>query len=107
MLVFTLHLKLDVKLTTLNKISRNLFVKQAKSGSQQMAEGKNHKNERSHSKRWSKSSICKIGNHFWETTQYVYTNFSIHKCTCIMLLENKKYFVDAYRCPYTIQKLVL
>ena len=30
-LVFTLHLKVDAKLTTLNEITRNLFVKQAKS----------------------------------------------------------------------------
>ena len=33
MLVFTLHLKIDAKLTTLNEITRNLFVKQAKSDS--------------------------------------------------------------------------
>ena len=30
MLVFTLDPKVDAKLTTLNEISRNLFVKQAK-----------------------------------------------------------------------------
>ena len=33
MLVFTLHLKVDAKLTTVNEITRNLFVKQAKSDS--------------------------------------------------------------------------
>ena len=33
MLVFTLYLKVDAKLTTANEITRNLFVKQAKSGS--------------------------------------------------------------------------
>ena len=32
-LVFTLYLKVDAKLTTLNEITRNLFVKQAKSDS--------------------------------------------------------------------------
>ena len=32
-LVFTLHLKVDVKLTTVNEITRNLFVKKAKSDS--------------------------------------------------------------------------
>ena len=33
MIVFTLHLKVDAKLTTVNEITRNLFVKQAKSNS--------------------------------------------------------------------------
>ena len=33
MLVFTLHLKVDAKLTTVNDITYNLFVKQAKSDS--------------------------------------------------------------------------
>ena len=33
MLVFTLHLKVDTKLITLNEIARNLFVKQTKSDS--------------------------------------------------------------------------
>ena len=33
MLVFTLHLKVDAKLTTVNEITRNLFVKQAESDS--------------------------------------------------------------------------
>ena len=33
MLVFTLHLKVDVELTTVNEITRNSFVKQAKSNS--------------------------------------------------------------------------
>ena len=42
MLVFTLHLKVDAKLTTVNEMKRNLFVKQAKSGSLQIPEGKNH-----------------------------------------------------------------
>ena len=41
-LVFTLSLKVDTKLTTVNEITLNLFVKQAKSNSQQMLEGKNH-----------------------------------------------------------------
>ena len=50
MLVFTLHLKVDAKLTTVNEITRNLFVKQVKNDSQQMPEGKNHDIERSHSK---------------------------------------------------------
>ena len=31
-----------------------------------MPEGKNHDIERSHSKRWSKTSICEIGNYFWD-----------------------------------------
>ena len=31
MLVLTLHLKLDAKLTTVNEITRNLFVKQVES----------------------------------------------------------------------------
>ena len=31
MLVFTFHLKVDAKLTTVNEITRNLFVKQARS----------------------------------------------------------------------------
>ena len=31
MLVFTLDLKVDAKLTTVNKITRNLFVKEAES----------------------------------------------------------------------------
>ena len=31
MLVFTLHLKVDTKLTSANEITRDLFVKQAKS----------------------------------------------------------------------------
>ena len=30
MLVFTLHLKVDAKLTTVNEITRNLFVKKSK-----------------------------------------------------------------------------
>ena len=42
MLVFTLHLKVDAKLRTVNEITRNLFLKQAKSDSKQMPEGKNH-----------------------------------------------------------------
>ena len=29
-------------------------------------EGKNHDIDRSHSKRWSKISICEIGNYFWD-----------------------------------------
>ena len=33
MFVFTLHLKVDAKLTTVNEIMRNLFLKQAKSDS--------------------------------------------------------------------------
>ena len=33
MLVFTLHLKVDAKLIIVNEITRNLFVKQAKSDS--------------------------------------------------------------------------
>ena len=33
MLVCTLHLKVDAKLTTTDEITRNLFVKQAKSDS--------------------------------------------------------------------------
>ena len=33
MLVFTLHLEIDAKLTTVNEITRNLFVKQAKNDS--------------------------------------------------------------------------
>ena len=66
MLVFTLHLKVDAKLTTVNQITRNLFVKQVKSDRQQIPEGKNHDIERSHSKRWSKTSLCEIGNHFWD-----------------------------------------
>ena len=33
MLVFTLHAKVDAKLTTVNEIMLNLFVKQAKSDS--------------------------------------------------------------------------
>ena len=33
MLVFTLHLKVDAKLTTVNEIKRNLFTKKAKSDS--------------------------------------------------------------------------
>ena len=65
MLVFTLHLKVDAKLTTVNEITRNLFVKHVKSDSQQMPEGKNHNIERSHSKRWSKTSIYEMGNYFW------------------------------------------
>ena len=40
MLVFTLHLKVDAKLTTVKEITRNLFIKQAKSDSSQMPEGK-------------------------------------------------------------------
>ena len=48
MLVFKFHLKVDDKLTTVNEITRNLFVKQAKSDSQQMPEGKNHNIERSY-----------------------------------------------------------
>ena len=31
-----------------------------------MPEGKHHDIERSHSKRWSKTSICEIGNYFWD-----------------------------------------
>ena len=31
-----------------------------------MPEGKNHEIERSHSKKWSKTSICEIGNYFWD-----------------------------------------
>ena len=45
MLVLTLHLKVDAKLTTVNEITRNLFVKQSKSDSLQIPEGKNHDNE--------------------------------------------------------------
>ena len=47
-----------------------MFVKQAKSDSQQISEGKNHDIEKSHSKRWSKTStrIYKIGNYFWDNT---------------------------------------
>ena len=70
MLVFTLYLKVDAKLTTVNEIKRNLFVKQAKTDNQQMPEGKNHDIERSHSKRWSKTSICEIGNYFWDNPIY-------------------------------------
>ena len=33
MFVFTLHIKVDAKITTVNKITRNFFVKQAKSDS--------------------------------------------------------------------------
>ena len=33
-----------------------------------MPEGKNHGIERNHSKRGSKTSICKIGNYFWDST---------------------------------------
>ena len=33
MFVFTLHLKVDAKLSTSNEITRNLFVQQAKSDS--------------------------------------------------------------------------
>ena len=33
MVVFTLHLKVDAKVTTVNEITRSLFVKQAKSDS--------------------------------------------------------------------------
>ena len=33
MLIFTLHLKVDAKLTTVNEITRNLFVKQTKNDS--------------------------------------------------------------------------
>ena len=32
-LVFTLHLKVDTKLTTVNEITRNLLIEQAKSDS--------------------------------------------------------------------------
>ena len=67
-LVFTLYLKVDSKLTTVNEMTRNLFVKQAKNHSQQILEGKNHDIERSHSKRCSKTSICEIGNYFWDNT---------------------------------------
>ena len=62
MLIFTLHLKIDAKLTTVNEITLNLFVKQAKNDSQQMSKGKNHDFDRSNSKRWLETSICKIGN---------------------------------------------
>ena len=64
MLVFTLHLKVDAKLTTVNEITLNLFIKQAKSDSQQIPKGKNHDIVRSHSKKWSKTSICEINNYF-------------------------------------------
>ena len=33
MFVFTIHLKVDAKLKTVNEITRNLFVKQAKNDS--------------------------------------------------------------------------
>ena len=52
MLVFTLQLKVDARLTTVNEIARNLFVKEAKSDSQQIPEGQNHDIGSSHSKRW-------------------------------------------------------
>ena len=42
MLVLTLHLKVNAKLTTVNEITRNLFLKQAKSDSVQMSEEKNY-----------------------------------------------------------------
>ena len=54
--VFTLHLNVDTKITTVNEMTRNLFVNQAKSDRQQMSEGRNHDIERSHSKRWSKTT---------------------------------------------------
>ena len=63
---FRLHLEVDAKLTTLNKITRNLFAKQANSDSYKIPEGKNHNIKRSHSKRWSKTSACEIGNYFWD-----------------------------------------
>ena len=31
-----------------------------------MPEGKNHDIDRNHSKKWSKTSICEIGNYFWD-----------------------------------------
>ena len=31
-----------------------------------MPEGKNHDMKRKHSRRWSKTSICEIGNYFWD-----------------------------------------
>ena len=71
MLGFSLYLKVDAKLTTINEITRNLSVKQAKSDSYQMTGGKNHDIERSLSKRWSKTSICEIGNYFWDNPIYV------------------------------------
>ena len=66
MLIFTLHIKVDAKLTTVNEITRNLFVKQVKSDSSEMPEGKNHDIERSYSKKWSKTSTCEISNYFWD-----------------------------------------
>ena len=50
MLVFTLHIKVDAKLTTVNEITRNLFVKQTKIDSYQMQEGNDHDIDRSHLK---------------------------------------------------------
>ena len=40
MLIFELHLKVDAKLTTVNEITRNFFVKQDNSDSYPIPEGK-------------------------------------------------------------------
>ena len=61
-LVFTLQLKVDAKLTTSNEITRNFFVMRVKSDDHQIPERKNHDIDRNHSKSWSKTSICEIGN---------------------------------------------
>ena len=39
-----------------------------------MPGGKNHDIEKSHSKIWSKTSICKLGNYFWDNPIVKYTN---------------------------------
>ena len=41
-----------------------------------MPEGKNHDAEGSHSKRWSKTSICEIGNYFWDNPIAFLIDFS-------------------------------
>ena len=65
-LIFTLHLKVNAKITTINESTRNLFAKQAKSNSWKIPEGKNNDIERNYSKRWSKTYICGIRNYFWD-----------------------------------------
>ena len=80
-----------------------------------MPEGKNHDIERSHSKRWSKTSICEIGNYFWDNLIYLifFLTFLVSqpslyiqkKFLCVPQSLQKEFLLNLYKVLQLLKKL--
>ena len=57
-----------------------------------MPEGRNHDIGRNNSKRWSKTSICEIGNYFWDNP--IVTNTVL--CKIIIIVINNYYLMSKF-----------